>query len=94
MLEEDDSLFAATCAGAHGYILEGADTVEVLRTVRAGRRRGPVRARHRSPAHQVLPHTQGKGMTASPFPTLTGREREVLDLIAEGLDNQQIASRL
>lgn len=61
MLEEDDSLFAATCAGAHGYILEGADTVEVLRTVRAGRRRGPVRARHRSPAHQVLPAHTGQG---------------------------------
>ena len=35
MLEDDDSLFAAMCAGAHGYILKGADTADVLRTVRA-----------------------------------------------------------
>ena len=35
MLEDDDSLFAAMCAGARGYMLKGADTAEVLRTVRA-----------------------------------------------------------
>jgi DNA-binding NarL/FixJ family response regulator len=35
MLEDDDSLFAAMCAGARGYILKGADKAEVLRTVTA-----------------------------------------------------------
>lgn len=35
MLEDDDSLFAAMCAGARGYLLKGADTDEVLKTVRA-----------------------------------------------------------
>ena len=35
MLEDDDSLFAAMCAGARGYILKGADKAEVLRTVEA-----------------------------------------------------------
>jgi DNA-binding NarL/FixJ family response regulator len=35
MLEDDDSLFAAMCAGARGYILKGADKAEVLNTVKA-----------------------------------------------------------
>ena len=95
MLEDDDSLFAAMCAGAHGYILKGADTADVLRTVRAvadGQALfGPAIARRLTSFFQ---HAQGKGLSVSPFPDLTAREREVLDLIAEGLDNRQIASRL
>jgi DNA-binding NarL/FixJ family response regulator len=95
MLEDDDSLFAAMCAGAHGYILKGADTAEVLRTVRAvgdGQALfGRAIARRLTTFFQ---HAEGKGVKVSPFPSLTDREREVLDLIAEGLDNQQIASRL
>lgn len=95
MLEDDDSLFAAMCAGAHGYILKGADTAEVLRTVRAvGEGEalfGPAIARRLTSFFQ---HAEGSGMKVSPFPQLTDREREVLDLIAEGLDNQRIASRL
>jgi DNA-binding NarL/FixJ family response regulator len=95
MLEDDDSLFAAMCAGAHGYILKGADTADVLRTVRAvaaGQALfGPAIARRLTAFFQ---HAQGKGLTVSPFPALTDREREVLDLIAEGLDNRQISARL
>jgi DNA-binding NarL/FixJ family response regulator len=95
MLEDDGSLFAAMCAGAHGYILKGADTAEVLRTVRAvGNGEalfGPVIAQRLT---RFFQHAKGRGVTVSPFPHLTDREREVLDLIAEGLDNQTIASRL
>jgi DNA-binding NarL/FixJ family response regulator len=83
------------CAGAHGYILKGADTAEVLRTVRAvGNGEalfGPVIAQRLT---RFFQHAKGRGVTVSPFPHLTDREREVLDLIAEGLDNQKIASRL
>lgn len=95
MLEDDDSLFAAMCAGAHGYILKGADKAEVLRTVRAVARGealfGPAIARRLTTFFQ---HAKGKGVSVSPFPELTDREREVLDHIAEGLDNTEIASRL
>ena len=95
MLEDDDSLFAAMCAGAHGYILKGADKADVLRTVRAVARGealfGQVMAQRLTKFFQ---HAQGKGLSVSPFPDLTDREREVLDLIAEGMDNAQIASRL
>ena len=95
MLEDDDSLFAAMCAGAHGYILKGSDKADVLRTVRAVASGealfGPAIARRLTTFFQ---HAKGKGLSISPFPELTDREREVLDLIAEGLDNAQIASRL
>ncbi len=95
MLEDDDSLFAAMCAGAQGYILKGADKAAVLRTVRAVARGealfGPAIARRLTAFFQ---HTKGKGLSVSPFPELTEREREVLDLIAEGLGNSQIADRL
>lgn len=95
MLEDDDSLFAALCAGAHGYVLKGADKADVLRTVRAvadGEALfGPTIARRLTTFFQSA---KGQGLSVSPFPELTDREREVLDLIAEGLDNSQIASRL
>jgi DNA-binding NarL/FixJ family response regulator len=95
MLEDDDSLFAAMCAGAQGYVLKGADKADVLRTVRAVARGealfGPAMARRLTTFFQ---HAEGKGLSVSPFPELTDREREVLDLIAEGLDNSQIASKL
>jgi DNA-binding NarL/FixJ family response regulator len=95
MLEDDDSLFAALCAGAHGYILKGADKADVLRTVRAVANGealfGPAIATRLTNFFQ---YAKGKGLSVSPFPELTDREREVLDLIAEGLDNSQIASRL
>jgi len=74
---------------------QGADTAEVLRTVRAvGEGEalfGPAIARRLT---SFFRHAEGSGMKVSPFPQLTDREREVLDLIAEGLDNQRIASRL
>ncbi|HSM45609.1 MAG TPA: response regulator transcription factor [Acidimicrobiia bacterium] len=95
MLEDDDSLFAAMCAGAQGYILKGSDKTDVLRAVRAAAAGealfGPGIARRLTAFFQ---HAEGKGMSVGPFPELTDREREVLDLIAAGLDNLTIASRL
>ena len=95
MLEDDDSLFAAMCAGAHGYILKGSDKADVLRTVRAVANGealfGPAIAERLTTFFQ---HAEGKGMSVSPFPELTDREREVLDLMAEGVDNATIADRL
>jgi DNA-binding NarL/FixJ family response regulator len=89
MLEDDDSLFAAMCAGARGYILKGADKAEVLRTTQA--LFGPAIAGRLTTFFQ----RGGKGETAvSPFPNLTDREREVLELIAQGSNNNDIAARL
>ena len=95
MLEDDDSLFAAMCAGAQGYVLKGADSQEVLRTVHAASRGealfGPAVARRITALFQ---HAESRGVRPAPFPELTDREREVLDLIADGLDNRQVGQRL
>jgi DNA-binding NarL/FixJ family response regulator len=95
MLEDDDSLFAAMRAGARGYILKGADKAEVLRTVAAVAEGhalfGPAIAGRITGFFQRSAQAQ---TTAVPFPDLTEREREVLTLIAQGLNNTEIASRL
>ena len=95
MLEDDDSLFAAMCAGARGYILKGADKAEVLRTVTAvagGQALfGPTVAGRLTTFFQRDPGTEP---TVPPFPELTDREREVLTLIAQGANNSEIAAQL
>ena len=96
MLEEDDSLFAALCAGARGYVLKGADKAEVLRTVRAvagGEALfGPAMA---SRLTRFFQHSAVKEKnTLNPFPDLTERERELLTLMAQGKSNQEIADEL
>lgn len=95
MLEDDDSLFAAMCAGARGYLLKGADKEEVLRTVAgaaAGEARfGPEIARRLTAFFQ---RADTQGLAVTPFAELTDREREVLDLVARGMDNAGIAAKL
>ena len=98
MLEDNDSLFAAMCAGARGYVLKGADKAEVLKTIVAvadGEARfGPaIAARITS----IFQHTGGSTRQKEgvlPFADLTDREREVLELIAAGENNQEIAQQL
>lgn len=95
MLEDDDSLFAALRAGAHGYLLKGADSADVLRTLRsvaAGEAVfGPGMAQRLTALFQ---NPGSRAAPLTPFPELTDREREVLELIAAGRDNTAIASQL
>jgi DNA-binding NarL/FixJ family response regulator len=95
MLEDDDSLFAAMCAGARGYILKGADKAEVLRTVTAVAEGqalfGPAIAGRLTAFFQ---RGSGSETAVTPFPDLTDRERELLRLIAQGWSNNDIAARL
>ena len=80
-------------AGARGYLLKGAAPGEVERAVRAVANGevllGPDVAA-RAMAYLAGARTAGP----VPFPDLTDREREVLDLVARGLDNASIARRL
>jgi len=94
MLRDDDSVFAAMRAGARGYVLKGADGEEVLEVVGA-----VVRGEaHFGPeiASRIMGFfSASRAVSASlAFPELTAREAEILDLIAHGMSNVDIASRL
>jgi DNA-binding NarL/FixJ family response regulator len=93
MFDDDDSIFATMRAGARGYVLKGAEKDEVMRaidTVAAGGAvfGGPIASRI------VGALSGGARRGTAPFPALSVRETEVLDLIARGLDNRRIADRL
>lgn len=97
MLEDDGSIFSALAAGAHGYLLKESGRVELARAIEAvcaGQAilDGPI-------ARRVLSSPGRREDDRGPpdpkaFPTLTEREREILDLVARGLTNPAIASRL
>ena len=90
---DDDALFSSIMAGASGYLLKrlrGDELVSSLRQVAAGRSlldpevAGRVLGRLRDGA------APSRGATAQ----LTGQERRILDLVAEGLTNRQIAEQV
>jgi len=92
MSDDDDTVFAAMRAGARGYLVKGATKEEILRAVTAVAAGeaifGPGVAR------RVLSYFNAPHQQQDPFPQLTPREREVLDLLAGGLSNSAIATRL
>lgn len=93
MFEDDDSVFAAMRAGARGYLLKGADQAEILRAIHSVRNGealfGPGIARR-----LINFFAQPNPQAQHPFPELTEREREVLDLLARGMNNAEIAGVL
>jgi DNA-binding NarL/FixJ family response regulator len=94
MVDDDDSVFAALAAGARGYVLKGASAAEItaaLRTVAAG---GAVLGA--GIATQLLARTPARlpGPASRSQDDLTAREREVLDLLADGTSNRSIARTL
>lgn len=93
MMDDDDSVFAAVRAGARGYLLKGAGPEEIERAVRAVAN-GEVLLAPAIAARAVSYMSRLHRGGPEPFPELTDREREVLDLVASGLDNLSIARRL
>jgi DNA-binding NarL/FixJ family response regulator len=94
MSDDDDSVFAALRAGARGYLLKESEGADIARAVRAAARSEAVFGPRI--ADRVLAFfASSRGRTSAvPFPELTDREREVLDLVAHGLSNSAIATRL
>jgi len=94
MADDDDAVVAAMRAGARGYVVKGAgrrDLVQAVTTVAAGGAVfSPVVAARLGGFFSGLAAQPGREM----FPQLSQREREVLDLVARGLDNRRIAREL
>ncbi|HET8752017.1 MAG TPA: response regulator transcription factor [Gaiellaceae bacterium] len=83
-----EQVLAALDAGASGYLLKDADPDELIRGIRAAARgESPIAPKA---AREVIA-TRSEQRTG---PDLSEREREVLELVAEGLPNKQIALRL
>jgi DNA-binding NarL/FixJ family response regulator len=94
MFEDDESIFAAMRAGARGYLLKGADRGEISRAVSAvshGEAIFSASVAQRLMQYFSAAHTSGPEQA---FPQLSDREREVLELIGQGLSNAAIARRL
>jgi DNA-binding NarL/FixJ family response regulator len=104
MFEDAQSVVSALRAGARGYLLKGADQDEIVRAIRAvaagdtvlGK---PVAAQLvGSLDHAGTPGAPGRSDPSGPatgkFPELTPREAEILDHIAAGRSNTDIASSL
>jgi DNA-binding NarL/FixJ family response regulator len=97
MFEDDKSILAAMRAGAHGYILKGADGAETLRAVHAAASGEAIFSpaiTRRLTEYFATPERGFNTSSGRAFPNLTEREHEILSLIAEGYTNTAIASRL
>jgi DNA-binding NarL/FixJ family response regulator len=94
MLDDDESVFAAMRAGARGYLLKGADREELTRAITAVRHGEAIF----SPgiAQRLMQYfTAPRAVLAgTPFPELTDRERDILELLGRGLGNVAIGHRL
>lgn len=94
--DDDDALLDAIMAGAAGYVLKdikGSDLVAAVRTVASGKS-----MLDPATTSRLMSNLRGDDEPESGEPpalaSLTPREREVLDLIGEGLTNAQIGKRL
>ncbi|GAB3720443.1 response regulator [Nocardiopsis oceani] len=89
---DEDALYDAVMAGAAGYVLKqihGADLVGAVRTVAAG---GSLLDSGSTGA--MLDRLRGSQAEPDPLAELTPQERQILDLIGEGMTNRQIGERL
>ncbi len=93
MSEDDGTVFSAVRAGARGYLVKGAEQDEIVRAITAVAAGGVVFGA--SLARRIAEFfAAGPPAPTDAFPQLTGREREILDLVAAGRSNAQIAATL
>jgi DNA-binding NarL/FixJ family response regulator len=94
MSEDHDHALTALRDGASGYLVKGADPDRLEHALRAAAAGDVVLDHDMAHAVTELALARRRGPAGRPFAELTQREYDILDLIAQGLDNQTIARRL
>ncbi|WP_144555377.1 response regulator transcription factor [Bacillus sp. X1(2014)] len=94
MYDDDSSVFAAMRAGARGYLLKEANRNEIVRAIQAVSEGEAIFSPAIARRMMFYFEAKMKVSRVDVFPQLTDREREVLDHIAKGKNNAEIASNL
>ena len=89
--KENDLVQSALKAGAIGYLLKNVSSDELARAIRAAAKGRPTLAPE---AAEALIHNARSSGAPAPGHDLTDREREVLALMVEGLNNTEISDKL
>ena len=90
--EDTERIFKALRAGACGYLLKRCTPEELVSAIREVRQGGAPMSREI--ARKVILSFQEPVTTAAEVEGLSPREREILELLAEGFPNKQIAARV
>ena len=93
MHRSDAYFFRMLEAGVSGYILKGAETSELIHAVRSVSK-GEVFLYPTMAGRQVKEFLSHSAVDSESSKKLTKREREILQLIAEGYTNKEIAEKL
>ena len=94
MFEDDGTVFAAMRAGGRGYILKDAEKENILRAIQAVANGEAIFSPTIATRLIDFFATQASTLPKEIFPSLTEREREILQLIARGRANADIAREL
>lgn len=92
MQEDVDTIFAAMRAGACGYLLKGASAEDIAQAVEIASRGNAVFGAQVTSA--LFGYLCSPPAPRDPFPSLTTRERAVLELVADGRGNSAVAREL
>lgn len=90
--EDTENIFNALAAGASGYMLKRTSRDELLEAIQEVHRGGSPMTTHI--ARKVVQSFQRATPAASPTETLSPREQEVLDCLAQGFLYKEIAEKL